>query len=886
MILPESGEALWEPRVYADLAGLEHELENAEGADAEDSDGDAGTPDCNDQKLEVILEEPPEDLEICSATPAGLGALVKHCTGKAAQAGMRPGTAILAINARSVEQVPTDEIRSCLHEAPLPVSLDVKPMINLPKAKKMKVRTKDPVTVCTAHCRGSYRAVQAAIAELGWREVPSENRECSVVWIEHGDSSEGISPAQTVSRLDAFLHMCRKAPLAKCLNSWIDELPDDFTFVPETWVLPYDLADLESTMSRGKCTYIAKPSTGTQGKGIVLAKKFNDLSDVVSKAQGAKDGSLRTEYVVQRYVARPLLLDGLKFDMRIYVVVTSIVPLRAYLFKEGLARFCTVPYQAPKDGNLKDVCMHLTNFAVNKQSKDFQTSEGLENHDEGSKRSVSSVFWEIERLHGVSVGELWGKIASLTANTLMALRPGLLEHYVQQELGKKSRALHPLAPKGLQIIGLDVLLDSDLEPQLIELNANPSLSILQPGRRDPPDRTAAAEVLASADLPKEHAAGSALQAVRMTSRSNSPKMNSTSTLPSSAPLESNSSDDFDPQTAILRIASKLHRLSAEDIAEVEAFVDSLMPAAAGQPRKTASERSSQSPKGLADAAAEPRAARQTCATPDIASVSTAASLEGARQSSNSPGPTVNSGTGDRGRSSLRMQSRQRLGLSKSGTQDKPPKESKMVTSPLDLAIKKQLIAQALLLAKPAPQAKVSRLRKQWFSEDQDCAEAIPLDDEGEWVRTDLPADARPEVRLDAPERCPCLEELDFEALVIPDVREYARAHFDLYRSWVKSCGPGQSTLGQAQMLKLLERRGFVGPGLLFGERLAAQLWLTKVWRVAAESAFGLDLGQFVRLASRLGLLLRGEDEKDGADIDKVAVGGVLEFVRAGGAGAD
>mmetsp|Transcript_99926 Transcript_99926/g.164286 ORF Transcript_99926/g.164286 Transcript_99926/m.164286 type:complete len:229 (+) Transcript_99926:1-687(+) len=228
-----------------------------------------------------------------------------------------------------------------------------------------------------------------------------------------------------------------------------------------------------------------------------------------------------------------------------------------------------------------------------------------------------------------------------------------------------------------------------------------------------------------------------------------------------------------------------------------------------------------------------------------------------------------------------MQTRQRLGLSKS-QQDKPSKESKMVTSPIDLAIKKELISQALLLAKPAPSGKVARLRKQWFNADQDHAETIPLDDEGELVRPDLTM----EVRADAPERCPCLEALDFDDLVIPDVTEYARAHYALYRIWVRSCGPGQSTLGQAQMQKLLERRGFVGSDLLFEDRLTAQLWLTKVWRVAAEGAFGLDLFQFVRLASRVGLMLRDGEAADGADFENVAVGGVLEFVRRGGAGAD
>ena len=49
--------------------------------------------------------------------------------------------------------------------------------------------------------------------------------------------------------------------------------------------------------------------------------------------------------VVQEYLNNPFLLDGLKFDMRIYVLVLQSEPLKVFLCKEGLVRFATQDYQ-------------------------------------------------------------------------------------------------------------------------------------------------------------------------------------------------------------------------------------------------------------------------------------------------------------------------------------------------------------------------------------------------------------------------------------------------------------------------------------------------------------------------------------------------------------
>ncbi len=129
--------------------------------------------------------------------------------------------------------------------------------------------------------------------------------------------------------------------------------------------------------------FIVKPDEGSQGEGIYL----------ITEAKDYRFNNRR--HVVQEYLADPLLLENLKFDFRIYALIGNLEPLEVYLYEEGLARFCTVPYEEPTHKNMHEHFMHLTNYSLNKRSQGYVHTES---DDDGSKRTLKSVFRQIDNM--------------------------------------------------------------------------------------------------------------------------------------------------------------------------------------------------------------------------------------------------------------------------------------------------------------------------------------------------------------------------------------------------------------------------------------------------------------------------------------------------------
>ena len=124
--------------------------------------------------------------------------------------------------------------------------------------------------------------------------------------------------------------------------------------IPQSFLLPAEFDALKEFVkdSPTKHLWIVKPPNGNSGHGIRVVE---DIDTLITKE----------EVIVQKYISKPYLIKGHKFDCRLYVLLTSLDPLIVYLYGDGLVRFATQPYTNSSD-KLQDNFVHLTNFAINK----------------------------------------------------------------------------------------------------------------------------------------------------------------------------------------------------------------------------------------------------------------------------------------------------------------------------------------------------------------------------------------------------------------------------------------------------------------------------------------------------------------------------------------
>lgn len=280
---------------------------------------------------------------------------------------------------------------------------------------------------------------------------------------------------QRVNHFQNSKELTRKDTLKKNLQKYTSAVGNKaaghFEIMPQTFLLPaeYTLFVKEySAQEKAKADYIAsggklppvrnmwivKPVGLSRGRGISMLEDLSSLTYSQST-------------VLQKYIDNPLCLDGYKFDLRIFVVVTSFQPLEAFIYRDGFARISTVKYTTDET-SLSNLYIHLTNSSIQKHSESgpskdnpLHISQGNTDESNGSKIGLlgKSGLWKRLEKYGVDVESMWDAMCLLIVKSLVVVNDKILNQ-----------------PCNFELFGYDVLFDQDLRPWLIEVNSGPSLA--------------------------------------------------------------------------------------------------------------------------------------------------------------------------------------------------------------------------------------------------------------------------------------------------------------------------------------------------------------------------------------------------------------------------
>lgn len=197
-------------------------------------------------------------------------------------------------------------------------------------------------------------------------------------------------------------------------------------------------SDPQFNIKGSKNLWIVKPGWMSRGRGIKL---FKDLPSIESYTQEGL-------WVVQKYIENPLLINNRKFDIRVWVLLTSTSTISAYLYTRPYLRFSSEEFNSEDTENL---FIHLTNNSIVKYSQNFCEEDSM---------------WHNEKLQNWIINEtgndLWPsilvRIKDIVERTIVE---------VKGKIGKRRNCFEHL--------GYDFMLDNEFKPWLIEVNSSPAM---------------------------------------------------------------------------------------------------------------------------------------------------------------------------------------------------------------------------------------------------------------------------------------------------------------------------------------------------------------------------------------------------------------------------
>ncbi|XP_025263727.1 tubulin polyglutamylase TTLL5 isoform X2 [Camponotus floridanus] len=304
------------------------------------------------------------------------------------------------------------------------------------------------------------KLINLLLQSHGLIEVSMNDMDFNILWMGNHpkpDILRNLLPYQKVNHFPRSYEITRKDRLYKNIEAMQRSKGlRNLDFIPQTFLLPTEAKELISAHFRYRGPWIVKPKASSRGRGIYIV---NNPEKILT------DESV----IVAQYINNPLLVDGHKCDLRLYVAVTNYDPLLIYLYEEGLVRFAAVKYDG-RNQYIWNPCMHLCNYSINKFHVDYVKSEDPDAENVGHKWTLSALLRHLRSM-GQDTESLMQRIEDIIIKSILATASGIVS-------GVKQFVKHP--DTCFELFGFDILIDDTLKPWLLEVNLTPSLGCDSP----------------------------------------------------------------------------------------------------------------------------------------------------------------------------------------------------------------------------------------------------------------------------------------------------------------------------------------------------------------------------------------------------------------------
>lgn len=202
----------------------------------------------------------------------------------------------------------------------------------------------------------------------------------------------------------------------------------------------------------------------------------------------------RKDTLVQEYMSNPLLIDGKKFDIGIYATLTSVEPLRVYIYEaESLLRFCSDPYLDKQTGQFNS--SNIDSYVVGDDYTPIWLMPSLLRYYIGTNLSMKETLNSYLRRLGQDGAKIWKNIEE-TIKKVYKLKEhhiGRMSRMYQEANNYNDTSIPGSLNQFFEMVRFDFIVNEKLEVFLMEANMSPNLS----SRHFPPNRLIYEHVLNS-----------------------------------------------------------------------------------------------------------------------------------------------------------------------------------------------------------------------------------------------------------------------------------------------------------------------------------------------------------------------------------------------------